>query len=107
MTDVQEQELAIENPDDTSPIIGEITQLPEFPEYPEEPEDPIAIYAKGQRQWRNIELVLVDYAYNKAQDMNEDATAIVDYRIALRNFPQCEDFPHCDRPVRPAGVFSE
>lgn len=56
--------------------------------------------SEEERIWRNSELSRADIELLKVQD--GDGTGLVSdwraYRVALRNYPQQEGFPNCERP---------
>lgn len=59
----------------------------------------------AERLWRNGELVRADEELNKVQDADPKAVGTVaqwrEYRRALRNYPETDNFVTCTRPVSP------
>lgn len=49
-----------------------------------------------ERQWRDNELLRTDLML---QPDRPNYQQIIDYRAELRNYPQKEGFPDCDRPA--------
>lgn len=60
--------------------------------------------AQREREWRNNELAHADIQINKLADAAGDTQAWRDYRVALRDWPEHQDFPNQDRrPVAPGS----
>lgn len=60
---------------------------------------------ESERAWRNSELVRTDIELSKVREGASKAVGTeqdwVDYRNALRDYPEQEDFPNVLRPVSP------
>lgn len=71
--------------------------------------EPVEMVMSRERAWRDEEIKWADYEINKARDSEYLGYTVTDYplreltlyRQALRDYPQIDDFPACDRPVRP------
>ena len=60
--------------------------------------------ALREREWRKGELERADHQINKLDDAAGDSKAWRDYRVALRDWPEHQDFPNKDRrPVAPGS----
>ena len=53
----------------------------------------------NERNWRDAKLKAIDIEIFKAEDNGDDESSLRNYRRALRNYPQQEDFPHGTRPT--------
>lgn len=62
--------------------------------------NPASKIEAAERGWRDLELARADIELLKVQD--GDGTGLASdwraYRVALRNYPQQEGFPNCERP---------
>ena len=58
--------------------------------------------ATKERAWRDSELRSADVAIFKANDQGSDAADLIAYRIALRDWPESQNFPdENNRPLSP------